>query len=104
MSWIGEHTWVLSAWYAVSFLTAAVCLALHMHHPPTLFPRLVLVLIACLFGAMGAVLDGMQSGSDPLWPPRETLPWVYFAWSMAATLVVIECVIYLIYLRRGSDE
>ena len=101
IAWINANPWPLFAWYAVSLFTASICLVLHVRTAGGIPRHLVMLAWACAIAAVGCVLGGMQSGNDPLLPPYQIIPWVRLCWTVAATLVMIEC---LLYLRDGYKK
>ena len=53
---------------------------------------------------MGAALGGMQAGLAPILPPADTLPVMRILWILAATCLLIECVLYLACATGGRTR
>ena len=106
MLWLNLHAWVMFAWCALALLTAAVTMVIHLRLTPIAPRHLYLLSVGALCAAVGAALGGMQAGPAPMLPPADTLPAIRILWILAATCLLVECVLYLASApggRRGRE-
>lgn len=96
-----QYTWVLFAWCALSLFTAALCMGLHLRTRSQWPRHIYLLVLGAVLAGVGCMMGGIQAGVDPLWPPQDMRPAVRLLWSLAATCVMMEC---LLYLRDGYKK
>ena len=91
----------LFTWCTLALLTAAVTMVIHLRLMPIAPRHHYLLSVGALCAAVGAALGGMQAGPAPILPPADTLPAIRIFWILAATCLLIECVLYLTYAPGG---
>ena len=101
MLWLNLPAWVMFAWCALALLLAAVTMVIHLRLTPIAPRHLYLLSGGALCAAVGAALGGMQAGPAPMLPPADTLPAIRILWTLAASCLLVECVLYLTYAPRG---
>ncbi len=102
MDWFNLHAWVMFAWCALALLLAAVTMVIHLRLTPIAPRHLYLLSGGALCAAVGAALGGMQAGPAPILPPADALPAIRVLWMLAATCLLVECVLYLAYTPGGG--
>ena len=104
MLWLNLHAWVMFAWCALALLTAAVTMVIHLRLTPIAPRHLYLLSVGALCAAVGAALGGMQAGPAPILSPADTLPAIRILWLLAATCLLVECVLYLARTPGGRTR
>ncbi len=104
MSWLNAHSWLMFAYCALALFVAAATLAAHLRLT-LIAPRHMYILsVGAVLAGVGAAVAGMQTGADPVIPPADALPVVRVLWALAATCLLGECVIYLLFVGSGLGK
>lgn len=94
-------TWAFFAYCATSLFVAALCMAVHLRQVRIAPRHLFLLSLGALCAGVGCVIAGMQAGPAPTVAPAQALPIVRVLWSVAATCLLVECLLYMFSGRGG---